>query len=108
MPDDPISESIPEETKKRPMNFENAPDFLRRYINQTVVLISPFDIQMVVGEIIQATEEKMQILAHAHLTMSPEHAKALYDLLGVKIKEFESKYRKVGLVLEGDERKDLE
>jgi Protein of unknown function (DUF3467) len=107
MADDPISASIPEESKKRPLHFSQALDFVRAYANQTVMLVSPWDIQLVFGEIIQATEEKMDVASHAHITITPEHAKAVYELLGTKLQEFEQKHRKIGDLFKEEEREDI-
>ena len=49
----------------------------------------------------------MKMLSHAHITVAPEHAKAIHELLGKKLSEYEEKLQKVADPLEGEERKDL-
>ena len=94
MPDDSIGVSLSENSKSRPLEFEKAEDFIRVYANHAVVLTTPYDFQIVFGEILEATESRMRVMNHAHITMTAEHAWQLYGVLGKKLAAFQEAIRR--------------
>ena len=69
--------------------------FATIYINSAQVEISPWDVKIRLGQVTQATEEKLVIGELAHVFMTPEHTKAFMEALQVSLKLYEDTYGKV-------------
>jgi flagellar protein FlaG len=69
--------------------FEEAPTL---YANSVDILISVYDFQLLLGQIEEATEERLTIRAVAKVAMSPQHAKALANVLAENVSKYEEMF----------------
>ena len=63
--------------------------YSRVYSNIANSSVSAIDFRITFCEVIQADESKRIIREHVTVTMAPEQAKALYELLGKNLKDYE-------------------
>ena len=81
--------------KKRPTNaakftksLEGLPTF---YANNTNVTISAYDFKLIFSQIVESTDNKVNVEPQAIVFMSPQHAKAIADLLTKQIRTYEER-----------------
>ena len=60
------------------------------YVNNTGLNASPFDVTLQLGQMIEATADRLVVRELARVIMSPQHAKALYSALGSIIATYEA------------------
>ena len=65
------------------------------YVNTTRIASSFFDIQMHLGETIQTSSSEELTRARVIVVMTPEHAKALADLLMKTLDDYEAQFGKL-------------
>jgi hypothetical protein len=58
------------------------------YANAGAIVVTPFDMQIVFGELQEVTEKAAQARAIARIIMSPEHAALLLASLAGQLQEF--------------------
>ena len=76
----------------REMDRRLAPHYRSVYANSALVGFTPFDVRIVLGEVLEVTDDKLVIEEQVKINMSPQHAKSLLGLLDAKVKEYEAKY----------------
>jgi hypothetical protein len=67
--------------------LDNLPSF---YVNNTSAMVSNFDVKLTFGQLSEASEEKLVVDPQLVLFMSPQHAKAVVDLLATQLKAYEA------------------
>ena len=82
----PLSE---EEMNKR---TEIAEDFYTVYCNRLRIVASPIEFRLFVGEHYPTASRELKIVENLSITMSPEQAKASFELLGKVIASYEAKF----------------
>jgi len=79
----------------RKEHYHKAPNFLSVYANSARLLVSPWDFRFIFGEIEEATGECLDIREDVRVTMSPEHAKAVFQMLERNIRQYEEKFGEI-------------
>ena len=84
---------MPDNTKPQPPPQQELPavpaeKFVRTYANAANMEVTPWDFKIVFGEL-KKTEGKLVIEQSVEVTMSPQHAKALAEILSNNIREYE-------------------
>ena len=69
-------------------SLEEIPSF---YVNNTNATVSAFDFKLVFGQIFESSDKSVSIDPQTVVFMSPQHAKAVADLLINQIKIYEEK-----------------
>jgi len=85
----PREENLPQQKK---IERKHSSGFVHTYSNSAQIIVTPWDIQCVFGEITHADGETLFVEDSAHVTMSPAHAKVFALVLQDKIKEFEGTF----------------
>ena len=62
------------------------------YANSAQVVVSPWDFRFGLGQVAEATEERIRINQLATVYMSPQHVKAFIDLASKKLTEYEAEH----------------
>jgi|SRR5215467_6759156 len=72
------------------------PDFSSHYSNGVVIANTQFDIQLIFGHMTFEPNQKFVVNEHTIIT-SPAHAKSLFELLGHRLKDWETNFGKIEL-----------
>ena len=80
-------------------------DCIFRYANSVTIVNTQFDLQFLFGQLIFEPDRKFIINEHSIISMSPAHAKSLYELLGRRIKDWENAFGKIELKKRGEPKK---
>lgn len=76
-------------TNEYTKSLENLPSF---YINNTQVMVSNFDFKLTLGQLIEATKDKVLVDPQVTIFMSPQHAKAVSNLLTAQLEAYETNH----------------
>ncbi|MHB8890346.1 MAG: DUF3467 domain-containing protein [Acidobacteriaceae bacterium] len=80
-------------SKKREITYLEPEEALNwNYANAVTVGMSIWDIRLRFGFAVQATEESLKIKDVSQVVMSPQHAKALANLLNSRLKKYEEQF----------------
>jgi hypothetical protein len=74
-----------------------APDFREMYANSVQVRVSVWDFQLVFGLASSESPEKVTVRNHSAIIMSPQQAKALLNVLGQNIAQYEQAFGTLNL-----------
>ena len=77
----PATQKIPE--------IRVLPDLASYYANNTGIVVTPWDISLLFGRIVDMKGDKVLVDQFAKVTMSPQHAKAVHDLIGKQLEQYE-------------------
>jgi hypothetical protein len=69
-----------------------APDYRESYANSVQVRVSVWDFQLVFGLASSDTPDKVTIRNHQAVYLSPQQAKALWNVLGQNIAQYEQAF----------------
>ena len=69
-------------------SLEELPSF---YVNNTNVMVSAYDFKLIFSKIVEPTDNGVLVDPQTIVFMSPQHAKAVADLLTKQIKIYEEK-----------------
>jgi hypothetical protein len=78
------------DVKRIPLKFIDAEKCLSFYANVGAVVTTQFDIQLVLGEVVQASEDAIVGRATVRIIMTPEHAKLLLRTLEFRLDQWVS------------------
>lgn len=92
MPD--ISKSNP--TTQPEVEITKAASFVKIYANSAFIEVTPWDFKMIFGEI-QKIGIKMHVEQSVAVVMSPQHAKALLNVLATNVQEYEKQVGEIRL-----------
>jgi flagellar protein FlaG len=85
-------------TEKQPqLTMAQAPDFREAYANSVQVRVSVWDFQLVFGLASSESPEKVTVRNHSAIIMSPQQAKALLNVLGQNIAQYEQAFGTLNL-----------
>ena len=74
------------------VNLEQTPDFRESYANSVQVRISVWDFQLVFGLAASESPEQVTIRNHDAIFLSPQQAKALWNVLGQNLAQYEQAF----------------
>ena len=86
------------ETEKQPqMNLVQTPDFRESYANSVQVRVSVWDFQLVFGLASAESPEQVTIRNQNAIFLSPQQAKALWNVLGQNLAQYEQAFGTLNL-----------
>ncbi len=74
------------------MNVSQAADYREAYANSVQVRVSVWDFQLVFGTASSDTPDKVTIKNHEAIFLSPQQAKALWNVLGQNLAQYEQAF----------------
>ena len=74
------------------MNLVQAPDYRETYANSVQVRVSVWDFQLVFGLATSDSPEQVTIRNHQAVFLSPQQAKALWNVLGQNLAQYEQAF----------------
>jgi hypothetical protein len=85
-------------TEKQPqLNLAQAPDYRECYANSVQVRVSVWDFQLVFGLASSESPEQVTIRNHQGIFLSPQQAKALWNVLGQNLAQYEQAFGELNL-----------
>jgi Protein of unknown function (DUF3467) len=75
--------------------YRRSNTFLSMYANSTQVRTTPWDIQLIFGEILSVDQNKLVIENQLAVTLSPQQAKALIDTLLGQVQAYERQFGEI-------------
>jgi hypothetical protein len=89
-------------TSQQPqLNLAQASDYRESYANSVQVRVSVWDFQLVFGMASSESPEQVTIRNHAAIFLSPQQAKALWNVLGQNIAQYEQAFGTLNLEPKG-------
>jgi hypothetical protein len=79
------------------LNVVQTPDFRESYANSVQVRVSVWDFQLVFGLASSETPERVNIRNHQAVFLSPQQAKALFNILGQNLAQYEQAFGTLNL-----------
>ena len=79
------------------INLSQAEDFRESYANSVQVRVSVWDFQLVFGLASSETPDQVTIRNHNAIFLSPQQAKALWNVLGQNIAQYEQAFGTLSL-----------
>jgi Protein of unknown function (DUF3467) len=78
--------------KQPKVNLEQTPDFRESYANSVQVRVSVWDFQLVFGLAASESPEQVTIRNQNAIFLSPQQAKALWNVLGQNLAQYEQAF----------------
>ena len=86
------------QTPQQPqMNLVQTPDYRESYANSVQVRVSVWDFQLVFGLASSDTPEQVTIRNNQAIFLSPQQAKALWNVLGQNLAQYEQAFGSLNL-----------
>jgi flagellar protein FlaG len=79
------------------LNVSQTPDFRETYANSVQVRVSVWDFQLVFGLASSESPEQVNIRNHQATFLSPQQAKALWNILGQNLSQYEQAFGEINL-----------
>ncbi|HZL50360.1 MAG TPA: DUF3467 domain-containing protein [Terracidiphilus sp.] len=79
------------------MNLVQTPDYRESYANSVQVRVSVWDFQLVFGLAASENPEQVTIRNHSAIFLSPQQAKALWNVLGQNLAQYEQAFGTLNL-----------
>jgi flagellar protein FlaG len=79
------------------MNLVQTPDYRESYANSVQVRVSVWDFQLVFGLASSDSPEKVTIRNNQAIFLSPQQAKALWNVLGQNLSQYEQAFGTLSL-----------
>src|SRR5579863_8336177 len=79
------------------LTLTQAPDFRESYANSVQVRVSVWDFQLVFGLASSESPDKVTIRNHQAIYLSPQQAKALWNVLGQNVAQYEQAFGTLAL-----------
>jgi len=99
-----IVESIADKTQEiTSLPQVRGENYLSIYSNSVNLILSPWDIRMIFGELRDNGNQQMVIENRASIVMSPQHAKAFLVVLTNHMKSYEAQHGTISVKLKIDE-----
>ncbi len=83
------------------LNLSQAPDYRETYANSVQVRVSVWDFQLVFGLASSESPDQVTIRNHQCIFLSPQQAKALWNVLGQNIGQYEQAFGTLNLEPKG-------
>lgn len=74
------------------MTLVQTPDFRESYANSVQVRVSVWDFQLIFGLASSETPDQVTIRNHQAIFLSPQQAKALWNVLGQNLSQYEQAF----------------
>ena len=84
-------------TTQPQLHVTQAPDFRESYANSVQVRVSVWDFQLVFGIASSETPDQVTIKNHGGVYLSPQQAKALWNVLGQNLAQYEQAFGTLSL-----------
>jgi Protein of unknown function (DUF3467) len=92
-PSTPIEETVQEPTRQLP--FKRASDFRVVYANSVRLGVSPWDFSFIFGQNIIDILDDLHVEDRISVTLSPQTAKAMAEILNRHIEEYEQQFGEI-------------
>jgi hypothetical protein len=92
----PIFFTAGESQGKEPI-VKRSPAFVSRYVNHSAVSSNPFDVRVILSELVVDEAGQAMLEQQVSIVMSPQHAKALLVLLESNINRWQSRFGTINL-----------
>jgi flagellar protein FlaG len=79
------------------LNVTQSPDFRESYANSVQVRVSVWDFQLVFGLASSESPDQVSIRNHQATFISPQQAKALWNILGQNLAQYEQAFGEINL-----------
>ena len=79
------------------MNLSQSPDYRETYANSVQVRVSVWDFQLVFGLASSESPDQVTIRNHQAIFLSPQQAKALFNILGQNLAQYEQAFGTLNL-----------
>ena len=79
------------------INLTQSPDYRESYANSVQVRVSVWDFQLVFGLASSETPDQVTIRNHHAIYLSPQQAKALWNVLGQNVAQYEQAFGTLSL-----------
>ena len=79
------------------MSLVQTPDYRESYANSVQVRVSVWDFQLVFGLASSESPEQVTIRNHQAIFLSPQQAKALWNMLGQNLAQYERAFGELNL-----------
>jgi flagellar protein FlaG len=79
------------------LNLAETPDFRESYANSVQVRVSVWDFQLIFGIAASESPEQVTIRNHDAIFLSPQQAKALWNVLGQNLGQYEQAFGEINL-----------
>jgi flagellar protein FlaG len=79
------------------MNLVQTPDYRETYANSVQVRVSVWDFQLVFGLATSESPDQVTIRNHEAIFLSPQQAKALWNVLGQNLAQYEQAFGQLSL-----------
>ena len=79
------------------MNLVQSPDYRESYANSVQIRASVWDFQLVFGLAFPAAPDQITIRNHSAIFLSPQQAKALWNMLGQHLAQYEQAFGAINL-----------
>jgi Protein of unknown function (DUF3467) len=79
------------------LNVTQAPDYRETYANSVQVRVSVWDFQLVFGLATSESPEQVTIKNHSGIFLSPQQAKALLNVLGQNLAQYEQAFGQLAI-----------
>jgi hypothetical protein len=83
------------------LNVAQTPDYREIYANSVQVRVSVWDFQLVFGLAASETPDQVNIRNQAAIFLSPQQAKALWNVLGQNVAQYEQAFGTLNLEPQG-------
>jgi len=83
------------------MNLVQTPDYRESYANSVQVRVSVWDFQLIFGLASSESPEQVTIRNHDAVFLSPQQAKALWNVLGQNLAQYEQAFGTLNLEPQG-------
>lgn len=83
------------------IQLTNSPDYRESYANSVQVRVSVWDFQLVFGLASSDSPEQVTIRNHQAIYLSPQQAKALWNVLGQNLAQYEQAFGSLNLEPQG-------
>jgi flagellar protein FlaG len=79
------------------MNLVQTPDYRESYANSVQIRVSVWDFQLIFGLAAPDSPEQITIRSHSGIFLSPQQAKALWNMLGQNLAQYEHAFGTLNL-----------
>jgi flagellar protein FlaG len=79
------------------LNLAQSPDYRESYANSVQVRVSVWDFQLIFGLASSETPDQVNIRNHQGIFLSPQQAKALWNVLGQNLAQYEQAFGTLNL-----------
>jgi flagellar protein FlaG len=83
------------------MNLVQTPDYRESYANSVQIRVSVWDFQLIFGLAAPNAPDQITIRSHTGIFLSPQQAKALWNMLGQNLAQYEHAFGTLNLEPQG-------